>query len=131
MSQLMKDKMNGITNHHGDTTTATPVRARGVEATTTQTAGDTAAGTEATTQAMATSQNIILTMSMPIKGTTKASTIVSAQTSQVAKAMEHLTQALILEVATTLQPSMSLRVTKRLASEIQVSTAEVAKTASA
>ena len=127
----MKDKMNGITNHHGDTTTATPVRARGVEATTTQTAGDTAAGTEATTQAMATSQNIILTMSMPIKGTTKASTIVSAQTSQVAKAMERLTQALILELATTMTPSMLQQGTKQLASETQASIAAMAMTVSA
>ena len=127
----MKDKMNGITNHHGDTTTATPVRARGVEATTTQTAGDTAAGTEATTQAMATSQNIILTMSMPIKGTTKASTIVSAQTSQVAKAMEHLTQALILEVATTMPPLVLQQETKQLASEAQASIAAMAMTVSA
>ena len=123
--------MNGITNHHGDTTTATPVRARGVEATTTQTAGDTAAGTEATTQAMATSQNIILTMSMPIKGTTKASTIVSAQTSQVAKAMEHLTQALILEVATTMPPLVLQQETKQLASEAQASIAAMAMTVSA
>ena len=127
----MKDKMNGITNHHGDTTTATPVRARGVEATTTQTAGDTAAGTEATTQAMATSQNIILTMSMPIKGTTKAPTIVSAQTSQVAKAMEHLTQALILEVATTMPPLVLQQETKQLASEAQASIAAMAMTVSA
>ena len=127
----MKDKMNGITNHHGDTTTATPVRTRGVEATTTQTAGDTAAGTEATTQAMATSQNIILTMSMPIKGTTKASTIVSAQTSQVAKAMEHLTQALILEVATTMPPLVLQQETKQLASEAQASIAAMAMTVSA
>ena len=127
----MKDKMNGITNHRGDTTTATPVRARGVGATTTQTAGDTAAGTEATTQAMATSQNIILTMSMPIKGTTKASTIVSAQTSQVAKAMEHLTQALILEVATTMPPLVLQQETKQLASEAQASIAAMAMTVSA
>ena len=127
----MKDKLNGITNHHGYTTTATPVRARGVEATTTQTAGDTAAGTEATTQAMATSQNIILTMSMPIMGTTKASTIVSAQTSQVAKAMEHLTQALILEVATTMPPLVLQQETKQLASEAQASIAAMAMTVSA
>ena len=127
----MKDKMNGITNHHGDTTTATPVRAREVEATTTQTPGDTAAGMEATTQAMATSQNIILTMNMPIKGTTKASTIVSAQTSQVAKAMERLTQALILELATTMTPSMLQQGTKQLASETQASIAAMAMTVSA
>ena len=123
--------MNGITNHPGDTTTATPVRARGVEATTTQTAGNTAAGTEATTQAMATSRNIILTMSMPIKGTTKASTIVSAQTSQVAKAMENLTQALILELATTMPPSVLQQETKQLASEAQASIAAMAMTVSA
>ena len=127
----MKDKMNGITNQLGDMTTAMAAQAKGVEATTTQTAGDTAAGTEATTQAMATNQNIILTMSMPIKGTTKASTIVSAQTSQVAKAMEHLTQALILEVATTMPPLVLQQETKQLASEAQASIAAMAMTVSA
>ena len=127
----MKDKMNGITNQLGDMTTAMAAQANGVEATTTPTAGDTAAGTEATTQAMATSQNIILTMSTPIKGTTKASTIVSAQTSQVAKAMEHLTQALILEVATTMPPLVLQQETKQLASEAQASIAAMAMTVSA
>ena len=102
----MKDRMNGTTNHLGDITTAIAVRARGVVNTATRIAGDIEAGMGATAQAMATSLNIISTMNMPTKGTTKAPTTASVQISQAAKDMEHLTQALTLEVAITTLPLM-------------------------
>ena len=97
--------MNGVTNHLGGTTTAIAAQVNGAVNIVTQTAGATGAGTEATAQAMDTSQNMITTLHTGIKGTTRAATATAKLISQVENPMEQLTPVLTLEVVTTLQQS--------------------------
>ena len=102
----MADKMNGIANHLGDTTTAIADQIRGVANTATQAAGATQAGMEVIAQTTGTSQSLITTMNMPTKDTTTAAIAAATLISQMEIHMDQSIPILTLAVVTTQQPSM-------------------------
>ena len=82
--------MNGIANQLGDTSTATAAQISGVASTATQAAGAIEAGMEASARATDTNRNMITTMNMPTKGTTRAAIATATLISQGEFRMDQL-----------------------------------------